>query len=614
MMATKAKAEAKVEAVKAKADAATKLTIAKAKAAAKLADEKTAKNNLEATQTKLRLKVASANEMANKKTKTAKENAGKKAKFVKLDAKLKQRSVKEKATKLAMKNKTPGAEKVKRMARRASSRARELSRKAARQTRRFNRAARRKLRAMQEDSQDAVKAQARQAIKVLRRQARRAGISQSNAMALTPAQLLKLGKPPSMSHKQRDALKAAYAVGAARRAAKLAWIKVLQKVDEPTMKRHRMVAPNAPSVAAETAMKALVSTLQPNGKHGSALVQSAYKLQEGKSVLNDSDDALKLPHDGHWWDGEEHDGARNSEMPPNEAPNKNDSQNDEDPGLDDVPVNFGEELPEMTNKEAVKDAAKILRGEKTKLTKVKQQSAETYRKTKNLEGQLEERIRNTAENKLRREQSSEEENVKVEEENLAVARKRKLTEDKQMKSEVRRQMEEELQLVRKQLADQKIQEEAQNTFTEEEVKNVKGDLKGVLKQGETSHSNEFDAELYNPPTKVISVTKYNKLKAQIKAEKLKKSTIKKAAASTMLAVETKQANDKKIKRTQQKQLKIAKAAKVKAAMSQLETAQKLLSTAVNSKPDDEGMEQFLNTPAKPDDVDPEATVEEIAEP
>jgi len=82
----------------------------------------------------------------------------------------------------------------------------------------------------------------------------------------------------------------------------------------------------------------------------------------------------------------------------------------------------------------------------------------------------------------------------------------------------------------------------------------------------------------------------------------------------MLAEETKLTNDRKTKRTTQKQLETAKTAKVKAAMSQVKAAQKLLSAAVQSKPDDEGTEQFFDTPAKPYDVDPEAVVEEIVEP
>jgi hypothetical protein len=324
-----------------------------------------------------------------------------------------------------------------------------------------------------------------------------------------------------MSKQQKDALKAAYAVGAARRAAKMAWMKVIQKVDEPTAKRQTAISPNAPSVAADTAMKALVAALKSkkkakrDGKHDATMVETSFPVAEGgRRTMNESpDDALRLPRDKKWaqWRGR----APRDDATKSKHTKKQASSADEYHG-DDVPVNFGMELPQLTNKDAEKDAEKILRAEQHKLTNIKRQSDEELSRAKKREVRVETRVRRDAKKRFEREEGTQEENVKVQKENLHVAETRKAVDLRNIKRQEREEVNQELKLARLQLESVKKQWAKKKKDAQKEANDVKKDLAGVLEKGKKSHSLEYDAKLFLPHTKVISVEKYNRLKAQAK--------------------------------------------------------------------------------------------------
>lgn len=602
MEATKAKEEAKVEAVKAKAKAATDLKIAEAKATAKAADEKKAKADEQDKGDQLRLAQASADEKARKEARKAKEKADKDAEKVKLEEKLKKRSVKESAKKAEMKDHSPGAEKVKRLARRASRDAREMSRKAARATRRKNRRAARKLEEMQEAAQDAVKAQARQAIKVLRKKAEDSGLQSKDADMLSP-ELVKVGQPPAMSSKQREAMKAAYAVGAARRAAKLAWMKVIQKMDKPTAGRERLQAPGAPSVAASTAMKALVSALKPEetvpaDAEDETLMQSQYKAYNSAPKADGAEDypeaSMRLPKD-HQWDSWENYPAGSTGPRPKEGEARAEVQNAAPPMADDMAVegemgqDYGMELEQMNNAQANKAAKKVVQALQTRVERTKASGAQMLTEAGRKLDRLEHRMETAADLKAKRTEQVEDQAVAVIQEDLDHFSKRAAVAKSEAQSLKQKELTEGKQVVDSTKKFLQDQAKASAQAVEAQLDEAKKDMANVLENGGKTYNPVYAAQLFTPGTDVISDSQFQELQDK-KKEAEKKQAEAEADAQTELLEQEKQREEKRQAATEQLQDGVkGKAQRITDAQQQLNDAKKALKEAEQSAPTDEAI-------------------------
>lgn len=126
---------------------------------------------------------------------------------------------------------------------------------------------RRKLRQMRKRSARSIRQQARASMRVLRKQAQKMGLARADAATAQAGAWISNPRKPTLTEKQQQAVRAAYAVAAGRRAAKLAWEKVMRKMDAGTARRARLsISESTRSVAAATAMKALVHELQPVAK------------------------------------------------------------------------------------------------------------------------------------------------------------------------------------------------------------------------------------------------------------------------------------------------------------------------------------------------------------
>jgi hypothetical protein len=616
MEAKKAKEEAKVEAVKAKAKAATDLKIAEAKATAKAADEKKAKADEQDKADQLRLAQASADEKARKEARKAKEKADKDAEKVKLEEKLKKRSVKEQAKKKEMKDHSPGAEKVKRLARRASRDAREMSRKAARATRRKNRRAARKLEEMQEAAQDTVKAQARQAIKVLRKKAEETGLQSKDVDMLSP-ELVKIGQPPAMSSKQREAMKAAYAVGAARRAAKLAWMKVIKKMDKPTASREHLQAPGAPSVAASTAMKALVSALKPDGTTPAAaedetLMQSQYKAYNNAPKADDADDypeaSMRLPKD-YQWDSWENYPAGSMGPRPKEGEARAEVQNSAPPMADDMVVDsemgqdYGMELEQMNNAQANKAAKKVVQALQTRVEHTKASGAQMLTDAGRKLDRLEHRMESAANLKATRTEQVQDQAVAVIKEDLDHFSKRAAVAKSEAQSLKQKELAEGKQVVDSTKKFLQDQAKASTQAVEAQLDEAKKDMANVLNNGGKTYDPVYAGQLFTPGTDVISDTEYKKLQDK-KKEAEKKQAKAEADAQTELLEQQKQREEKReaAKTKLQHQVK-GKAERITDAQKKLNDAKMALKEAEQSAPTDEAILE-LDAPVATADDEP----------
>jgi len=583
LQAKQAKAKAKLDAVKAKADVKLKLKLAEAAARAKSADEKKTKNDLEMKQAKLKLQQATANEVARKKVRSAKEKASKAKRAAELDATLKKRSQKEKEKKKAMKDKTPGAQKIKRLARRAADNARELSRKAARSTRRKDREARHELHKQEMNAQDAIKAQARQAMSVLKKRAQAAGLTGSETDSLVPEELVKLGHPAAMNAKQTQALKAAYAVGAARRAAKLAWMKVIQKMDQPSAERARVAAPNAPSVAADTAMKALVQELH------------SQKTAGETSLLEEP--SLRLPKDKQWakWNGTPARGA--SSMPSlGDKQVETPKASEEEEGS---PLAFGLELPaHLTNKDAETDAQKLMHAVEKQARKKKVLVATGIESLERKVQQYEGHVAKIAGDREEREKGLQEENVKVQKANLKRARQRAVSAERRASVEKDQEVRSGEKMAHMVIAMAKKHAAIVEKEADHSVKTAHKWMKGLL-EGK-GHDSMWGAKLFAPRTEILSNDAYKKLQKKKKDQKAKKAKKKKAAEASLIEATKKAANAHKKAVLESKKARTNKEKKVEAAMAKVQKAKETLSAAVESSPKDQGLSRYLAVPATAD--------------
>lgn len=589
-----------------------KLQIAQAQAIAKAADEKKTKADLQDQQDKLKLSQASADEVARKKSRSAKENADKEIKKDKLKAKLTQRSATERQQKEEDKDKTPGAKKVKRLARRASRSAHELARKASRSTRRKNRSAREKLQDMQEEAQDAVKAQARQAIKVLRKEAQAAGLKRKDADALTP-ELMRLGDEPAMTQQQEDALKAAYAVGAARRAAKMAWMKVIAKMDKGTHQRETKMNQNAPSVAAATAMKALVQELKEAQSHVERspeellATQTTYKVKNTQDIKVaaslDSEDQLRLPKDSTWrrWGHTPQLSASPIPEEGEEPPKEPAYDVNELPPPDDVeaPMNIGMQLPkDLTNQQAGRIAQQLVSAENVKVqhmkTLVGNDNEDMERKTT----RLAQEIKQAADTRKSEVLEEVNDDVAVMKKNLQIAEERQKRTTQREQALTEKEESDGTKVVAMMKNFQASTGTAAVKAAEDQKTKVEEQTKEII-DGQDSNSIEWDAKLFAPETVVLSDSDYVQMKQKKAA--MEEEEKKKQQDDQMLIEEDRKKRDAESKQAndQLQEEKKNKADRVKQAIDSLKTAKDDLAEQLNSSPEGEGVSAYLDAPATP---------------
>lgn len=388
------------------------------------------------------------------------------------------------------------------------------------------------------------------------------------------AQLVGIGGPPPMSNKQKQALSAAYAVGAARRAAKLAWLKVVQKMDQPAQARkaQQQKLPGAPSVAADTAMRALVATLKDRPPALSQEPATSGRSGEQTSLVQST-----IQKGSH-------------EVP---------TAGDEVTG-DAAPVSFlASGLPKMTNKQALLAAQQIEARVEDDTSKEKTLARVGLAQTKKEAARMVTNLRQIAKKRRAREEKLQEVNVEVAEKNLDLAKRRARSANERAR-ETEEEENEDAQAEAQELTEtgQKY-EEAVLGHENSKLDRVKRHMQEVL-NGEESRSLEWDAAQFIPKTEVVTAAQLAERKKKKDAQTALKAAAKKKTETELLATKNADKVKKKQEKAALKAKKKAKATKVKAAMAAVQAAKASLEKAVDASPKDQGLSRYLDTPAGPD--------------
>jgi len=594
--AKSAQAKAKTDAAEAQIDAQVKLTVAKAKAKAAAADERQRKASLRQAQRVLRLKQEAATESAQKAKRTATEKANKNVELIKLRAQMQARTAKEANYKQNLRDKTPGAKRIQRLARRASRDARQVSRKETRQARRKARFARRKLEKMQRSASRAVRDQAHQAIDVLRKKAHQAGIRDLTE----PAEMMRVGNKPDLSDRQRQAMRAAYAVGAARRAAKLAWMKVMRKMDFQTKRRERraMSGNAATGVAATTAMQALVAAMKHSSEGDQESMLQSDADDGSLAQYRTIDDELRLPKPK----------TRKEDKAPVPAPAVKSvtPANSAVPGtmkapqgyVDsdvDVPVEYGIQLPKMNNGKARKDAQKISDATVQAVQLQTRAAEKAVQEAEERLSRMKRRMQAVAKKRYQREVGLQEANVEFAEANLNKAKLRAESSEVLAQKEEMRELREAHQQATEALQIAKNQQKLVQEEGQEKISRVKADLHHVLNGG-TSNSLEWDAHLYKPEVKVVSQEMYTQMQAENAAAQQKKKNAAEAAIILQVNQRTQREQLRAQKIAEEKALRAAKMQRMQAALAQLKASENVIDQVAASVPKNQGLSRYLNKP------------------
>jgi len=407
-----------------------------------------------------------------------------------------------------------------------------------------------------------------------------------------------------MSQRQEQALKAAYAVGAARRAAKMAWMKVVRKLDKPSAERanHAQV-PNAPSVAAGTAMKALVQALKATEQQQASQNQgNAELLQQASSYDTSapkpgSEASLRLPAD-HQWD-------KWANMP-SRLGGPRPAEGDAVVPIKPIeahappPVELGMTLPpKITNGEASKDANKILLAVEQAAQKEKAKAANAVMEVQQKEAGMVNTVKHIALERLQREKDLQEENVKIQQENLQRAQQRAAAAEGRAAKAEQEEEAEGAQEAQVALDMVKSQQEHVNKDADAKVEKAKEEMADLL-NGKPSRSMEYDAELFKPQIQVMPDSAYKKMLADKKAAADKLAAASKAKEMALLVSQQAKAKSEADKTAAENAAAVAKAAKVQKAMEAVDQAKLALSAAVASAPKDQGLDRYLSVPATAD--------------
>jgi len=306
---------------------------------------------------------------------------------------------------------------------------------------------------------------------------------------------------------------------------------------------------------------------------------------------------LRLPKDKQWgvWEGTPSQGA--SAMPslgdkPVKVPQATTSD-------ESSPLAFGLELPaHMTNKVAESTAEKLMhavekRARKTK-TLVNRGVHGLEREVQRYEGH----VAKIAGAREEREKGLQEENVKVQQDNLKRARERAYAAERRATKEKDQEIavweENGCDGDRHGKKNKKIVETEADTSVKHAHKWMKGLLEGK------SHSPMWGAKLFAPRTEVMSNNAYKKYEKSLKAEKAKTAKAKKTAGVALIEAQKKEvAAHKKAGLTKAK-ARANKQKKVATAMSKVKNAKKGLAAAVASSPKAQGLSRYLAAPATAD--------------
>merc|ERR1719453_2109355 len=400
----------------------------------------------------------------------------------------------------------------------------------------------------------------------------------------------------ALSTRQKQAMRAAYAVGAARRAAKLAWLKVMRKVDHGTMKRNRLsLAEGSRSVAANTAIKALVHTLEaPRGIQNHGAVLSATSSTQGSTVSRapgqkSLDERLKLPKSPKK--------KAQSAKQPTAAAKPSAPQATQAKGVTseaaDLPTGFTEVLPKkMTNKQAKKRAEVIQRVVQKATRKQKALARRSATKAARKLRRQRYKLMKIAKKRLLREKFVQEENVRAAQKALVRVKKRAKAADRRATKEERIELREATKQEKTALKVALAQKIMAQRDASKRLKRVKKDMRTIL-HGHQSPSAEWDATLYKPKVVVLPDSKYQKYKAMKKAKKESKKLKEKQAMLLALNARKKRRQAKMQARMKLKQLRKQKISMIDAARTEVKQAKTKLETAIKAPPtNDQGLLRY----------------------
>lgn len=408
-----------------------------------------------------------------------------------------------------------------------------------------------------------------------------------------PAEMVRTGKQPLLTSKQRQAMRAAYAVGAARRAAKLAWMKVMRKMDGETKRREDSPLSEhaATGVAASTAMKALVAALKTSQSHSSLLQEGTHAgSADGYTSVREE---LRLPR-------EQRKPQQQPVAPvaavPAAAPVVEDDGEDE--GSVEPAMDFTATLPsKLTNKKAVKDARKLTREAKMEVQKMQQLESHAVRKASRKVSRMKRRMQKLAKQRMERDEDEQTANIAFAQANLKRAQLRARSEKQRaMKEEQRELLEAQLE-ARTAMRVATKQQHQVSRYEKKKFQRMTKALKKIVRGGR-SKSVEWDAQLFKPKKVVLSQPQYKAFKEKQHKKVLKHTAALQTAQLQLVAARKKRQTQVKHLKAQLVLKRSAKVKRVQQAMKAVEAAKKVLETAVGSQPKQEGLSRYLDTPTK----------------
>jgi hypothetical protein len=358
-------------------------------------------------------------------------------------------------------------------------------------------------------------------------------------------------------------MKAAYAVAAARRAAKLAWEKVMRKMDRSTVRR-KSHEKAATGVAASTAMKALALALKttPSSDQHTSLLETASSSTSDK--YQSLDDQLTLPKEHH---------AHKTSPQPHATTKIVNQVVDES----DSPIEFGMQLPHgVTNHQAQKDANEITEATVTEVRAQERQAAKEVSAAKAAIHRMQSKLKKDAEATKKDELQQAEKMVQLERDDLTTAERRADRLKHKARAESRRAKEEAETVSQDAMKFAQLQQRQIQEAGARKIKRVKADLESVTNGGTTKNL-EWGAKLYKPKKIVLSDSKYAAMQVVKQAAKKKQEQLKQDAKDAKAKKEQEMqeiqaatdAKKLKAKEAKHKEIQDAKAA-VKAAQKHLD--------------------------------------------
>jgi len=274
------------------------------------------------------------------------------------------------------------------------------------------------------------------------------------------------------------------------------------------------------------------------------------------------------------------------------------TEGDDDDDSVEPAMDFTASLPsKLTNKKAVKDAGKLTQEAKTEMQKMEHMESHAVRKASRKVRRMKSRMQKLAKQRMERDEDEQTANIAFAQANLKRAQLRARSEKQRAMKEEQRELLEAQEDARTAMRVATKQEHQSNRYEKEKFKRMTKALKKIVRGGR-SKSVEWDAQLFKPEKVVLSQPQYTAFKEKQHKKVLKHTAALQTAQLQLVAArKKKQAHLKQLK-AQLALKRNAKVKRVQQAMKAVEAAKKVLETAVDSQPKEEGLSRYLNTPKK----------------